>query len=121
MTDHCTTDASSSSDPVQFLRETYRRHLESFYGTLKLAPPYHSVEKAILELTKLLHGLPLEDRRRVAEDPDAHWKLFHQAFVLSGLHQKHRGILMGMAQRREGLALAPEYHGFLDAFLRNAG
>lgn len=120
MTDQGTTGASSSSDPVQFLRETYRRHLETFYGTLQLAPPYHSVEKAILELTKLLHAMPLEDRRRVAEDPDAHWRLFREAFVLSGLNQKHRGILMGMAQRRDGLALAPEYHGFLDAFLPEA-
>ncbi len=111
------TDTSPAPDPVQFLRETFRRHLEIFYATLKLAPPYHSVEKAILELTKAIHALPLDERRRLAEDPHAQWVYFAHAFVGSGLNQKHRGIVAGLARRRETLALPPEYAALLDTFL----
>ena len=110
-------DAQPVSDPVQVLRETFRRHLEAFYASLKLAPPYHSVEKAITELTKALHALPLEERHRVALDPQAQWTHFTRAFVDSGLNCKHRGILTGLARRRESLSLPIEYESFLDTFL----
>ncbi|GKS56895.1 hypothetical protein YTPLAS18_04220 [Nitrospira sp.] len=111
------TDPQPAPDPVQFLRETFRRHLEAFYAAVQLAPPYHSVEKAITELTKVLHTLPIEERRRVAEDLQAQWLHFAQAFVTSGLNQKHRGILAGLARRREVLNLPAEYASFLDTFL----
>ena len=111
------TDAQPAPDPVQFLRDTFRRHLETFYASVKLAPPYHSVEKAITELTRALHALPIEERRRVARDPEAQWLHFAQAFVTSGLNQKHRGILAGLARRREDLILPVEYASFLDTFL----
>ncbi|MGE3153272.1 MAG: hypothetical protein AB7G48_03675 [Nitrospiraceae bacterium] len=110
-------DQPSALDPVRELRETFRRHLETFYATLKLAPPYHSVEQGILHLTKILHALPVEERRRIANDPAAQWTYFQEAFVASGLNLKHRGILAGMARRRESLDLPAEYHGLLDTFL----
>lgn len=102
-------------DPVQWLRDRFRSHLDTFYATLKLAPPYHSVEKAILELTKTLHTLSLDERRRVAQDPAAQWGHFKRAFRTSGLSQKHRGILAGIARRRDTVALPSEYHCLLDA------
>jgi hypothetical protein len=113
------TDSLPVQDPVQFLRETFRRHLETFYAAVKLAPPYHSVEKAILELTKSLHALPLEERARLALDPEARWVQFRQAFLVSGLNQKHRGILAGLARQRGALGLPSEYDCLLDTFLQD--
>jgi hypothetical protein len=110
-------DQPSASDPIRQLRETFRRHLETFYATLKLAPPYHSVEQGILHLTKILNAMPVEERRRIASDPGAQWDCFREAFVASGLNLKHRGILAGMARRRESLDLPAEYHRLLDTFL----
>ena len=110
-------DQPSASDPIRQLRETFRRHLETFYATLKLAPPYHSVEQGILHLTRTLNALPVEERQRIANDPAAQWACFREAFVASGLNMKHRGILAGMARRRETLDLPAEYHCLLDTFL----
>lgn len=110
-------DKPPHSDPIRQLRETFRRHLETFYATLKLAPPYHSVEQGILHLTRILTALPVEERHRIANDPAAQWPYFREAFVASGLNQKHRGILAGMARRRETLDLPPEYYCLLDTFL----
>jgi hypothetical protein len=111
------TDKPPPSDPIRQLRETFRRHLDTFYATLKLAPPYHSVEQGILHLTKILNALPVEERHRIANDPAAQWTYFREAFVASGLNTKHRGILAGMARRRETLDLPAEYHCLLDTFL----
>lgn len=110
-------DQPSASDPIRQLRDTFRRHLETFYAALKLAPPYHSVEQGILHLTRMLNALPVEERQRIANDPAAQWACFREAFVASGLNLKHRGILAGMARRRETLDLPSEYHCLLDTFL----
>lgn len=98
------------------LRDEFRGHLELFYATLKLAPPYHSVEKAIVHLTAALHAMTPEERALVAEDQARRWACYKAAFIESGLSQKHRGIIAGLA-RSGKTGLPAEYQPFLDAYL----
>lgn len=114
-------DHPLSNDPVHSLREQFRHHLDTFYGTLKLAPPYHSVEKAVVELIRAVHALPPDQQQQLTADSAAQWREFKQAFIASGLHLKHRGILAGLARHRDGLSLPHEYHCFLDAVLEAGG
>jgi len=107
---------AAQSDFVLALREEFRAHLETFYSQLKLAPPYESVEKAIRSLTTNVHGLPNAQRARLAQDPGQKWEQFRRAFETSGLAKKHRGIIAGLARKREGLGLPAEYDHFLDLF-----
>lgn len=111
------TEPNTTPDPITQLRERFRAHLETFYATLKLAPPYHSVEKAIVELTRAIHSLPADEQQRLLNDAPAQWHYFTQAFIQSGLRQKHRGILMGIARQRAQSPLSPEYYCLLDAVL----
>jgi len=106
----------ASSDPVQSLREEFRHHLEIFYARLKLAPPYHSVEKAIAQLTAVLKAMPPEARARLAVDSASRWDQYRQAFAESGLNQKHRGIITGLAKSGQTGDLPKEYDHFLDTF-----
>ncbi|HKW85700.1 MAG TPA: hypothetical protein VJM82_01375 [Nitrospiraceae bacterium] len=108
--------ARAEPDAIQVLRDNFRGHLEVFYARLKLAPPYHSVEKAIVHLTATLNVLTPEDRQRIAADPSRQWALYRQAFVESGLSQKHRGIIAGLIRSRQTGDLSSEYEPFLDAF-----
>lgn len=108
----------SPSDPIQVLREEFRRHLDVFYARLKLAPPYHSVEKAVAQLTASLTAKTPEERARLAEDPAARWTEFRKAFAESGLSQKHRGIIAGLANSGQTGGLPEEYDHFLSAFRR---
>ena len=103
-------------DPIQVLRSEFRRHLELFYGRLQLAPPYHSVEKAITHLTAALNALPHDERARVAADPSLQWAHFTRAFADSGLSQKHRGIIAGLAKSGPRADLPDEYQQFLALF-----
>lgn len=107
----------AASDPVQALREEFRHHLEVFYSGLKLAPPYHSVEKAVAQLTADLKTLPPEEQARLVSDPAGRWTAYRKAFSESGLNQKHRGIIAGLARSRQTLSLAPEYDHFLSLFI----
>src|SRR5439155_123930 len=66
----------SHADAVQSLRDEFRRHLNVFYARLKLAPPYHSVEKAITHLTTALQGMAPEERERIAADPALQWEQY---------------------------------------------
>jgi hypothetical protein len=104
------------TQPTQWLREEFRRHLEIFYAQLKLAPPYESVEKAIRALTTNLHALPPLEQERIAADPALQWEQFRRAFESSGLAKKHRGIIAGLARNRAALDLPPEYDHFLSLF-----
>lgn len=106
----------ASSDPVQALREEFRHHLEVFYAGLKLAPPYHSVEKAIAQLTAALKALTPEEQARLAADPAGRWEQYRQAFSQSGLNRKHRGIIAGLAKSGQTGGLPSEYEHFLSAF-----
>jgi hypothetical protein len=98
------------------LREEFRRHLEIFYGRLKLAPPYESVEKAIRTLITTLHALPKEEQARIAADPALKWSQFCRACETSGLVKKHRGIIAGLARNRAALDLPAEYDRLLKLF-----
>lgn len=99
------------------MREEFRRHLEVFYATLKLAPPYHTVEKAIAHLTTKLKELPLPEQAGIAADPASRWEAYRDAVIASGLNQKHRGIIAGLAKNRQALNLPPEYDAILNTFL----
>ncbi len=104
------------SEPSQILREEFRRHLESFYTRLKLAPPYESVEKAIRTLTTTVHALPKDEQARIVADPLLQWQQFRDAFERSGLVKKHRGIIAGLVRDRSALNLPVEYDHFLSLF-----
>ncbi len=112
---------SESSQPIpdriSALKAEFRRHLETFYAGLQLAPPYESVEKAIRTLTTMIHGLPIEEQTRILADPGLRWQQFRQAFETSGLGKKHRGIIAGLARNRSALNLPAEYDHFLSLFL----
>ena len=104
------------SDQFHALKDEFRRHLETFYAGLKLAPPYESVEKAVRTLTTLVHARSNEEQTRIVSDPTQRWLMFRQAFEQSGLAKKHRGIIAGLARNRSALGLSTEYDQFLDLF-----
>lgn len=106
-------------DPLHTLREEFRRHLEVFYARLKLAPPYHSVEKAIVQLTAALKAMTPEERARLAGDSAGRWDQYRKAFVESGLNQKHRGIIAGLVKSGQTGDLPKEYDHFLSLFTSN--
>ena len=104
------------NDPIATLREEFRGHLQRFYAQLKLAPPYDSVEKALQQLTASLKTLPHAEQARLVADPVLRWQQFAQAFAVSGLSKKHRGIIAGLARNRSALDLPEEYDHFLRLF-----
>jgi len=103
-------------DPLHVLKDEFRRHLNTFYSRLKLAPPYESVEKALRALTTAVHALPKEEQVRIIADSAARWEQFVRAFQTSGLAKKHRGIIAGLARNRSALDLPAEYDHFLNLF-----
>jgi hypothetical protein len=84
-----------------------------FYGRLKLAAPYDTVEKALRHLVTRLDALPPEEVAKLSTDATQRWEHFRQAFVESGLSLKHRGIIAGLARSRELLDLPPEFEHLL--------
>ncbi len=102
--------------PVESLRDEFRQHLDVFYSRLKLAAPYDSVEKALGTLTAILKALPPEDLQGLGTDTTRRWTHFRQAFVQSGLSQKHRGIIAGLARSGAPLDLPPEFDYLLDLY-----
>ena len=84
-------------DNHQALLSEFRENLEAFYAELKLAPPYDSVEKTIRCLSDLFKTKTAEEQAQVLRDNALKWQLHVQAFVDSGLHKKHRGIITGLA------------------------
>jgi hypothetical protein len=103
---------------MQWLRDDFRHQLEVFYAALKLAPPYHSVEKAITTLTTALKIMSPEERAGLADDPALRWEQYAKAFVESGLHLKHRGIIAGLVRSKQITDLPPEHEHFVDAYLK---
>jgi hypothetical protein len=102
--------------PVESLRDEFRGQLDLFYSRLKLAAPYDSVEKALGTLTATLKALPPEELQRVSMDATQRWTHFRQAFVESGLIQKHRGIIAGLARSGAPLDLPPDFNYLLDLY-----
>jgi hypothetical protein len=108
----------ADTDPLQSMRDDFRHQLEIFYSSLKLAPPYHSVEKAITTLVTKLKAMPPDERTRVEADMALRWEEYHKAFVASGLHLKHRGIIVGLARSNQTTKLPPEHEHFLRAYVK---
>ena len=104
------------SDPVQVLKEEFRRHLETFYARLNLASPYESVEKAVRTLTTIVHALARDEQIRIVTDPAVQWQYFREAFETSGLVKKHRGVITRLVRDRAAVHLPVEYDHFLDLF-----
>lgn len=102
--------------PVESLRNEFREHLEVFYGRLKLAAPYDSVEKALGSLVTTLNALSPEELAMLSTDGAQRWAHFRQAFIESGLSMKHRGIIAGLARSRQSLDLSPEFDHLLDLY-----
>lgn len=98
------------------LRDEFRQHLQRFYSGLKLAPPYDSIEKALRRLTESISALPPPDQHRLLSDQTLQWVQFRQAFIDSGLSQKHRGIICGLAKDRSRLELPAEYDHLLSVY-----
>jgi hypothetical protein len=107
---------SRSPDAVNALRDDFRRQLELFYAGLKLAPPYHSVEKAVTVLADRLRTMEPDERELVATDPARRWDEYRRAYVDSGLHLKHRGIIAGLARSGRTGGLPPEHIHFLKVY-----
>ena len=107
----------ASSNAVQTLREEFRHQVEVFYARLKLASPYDSVEKAVARLTANVKALSVEEQQRLVTDVSARWQVFRAAFVESGLHLKHRGIIAGLARNGQTTALPDEHRVFLEVVL----
>lgn len=105
-----------ASDPAQVLKEEFRRHLETFYARLNLASPYESVEKAVRTLTTIVHALPQDAQVKIVTDPALQWQQFRNAFEVSGLVKKHRGIITGLVRHRDAVNLPVEYDHFLNFF-----
>ncbi|MEK6617528.1 MAG: hypothetical protein AABY90_02420 [Nitrospirota bacterium] len=55
--------------------------METFYARLKLTPPYHSIENAIMHLTTVLKAMEPEGRERITADPALKWPQYRAAFV----------------------------------------
>ena len=104
------------NDVIQELRKDFREALEIFYTQLQLAPPYDSVEKAVAALVIRLKSLPAEDCQALALDPTRRWSLYREAFVTSGLHRKHRGIIAGLIRSGRGAGLPREYQVLLETY-----
>ncbi len=87
-----------SQRECQNLLGEFRENLEALYAELKLAPPYDSVEKTIRCLDNLFRAKTAKEQAQVLSDIALKQQLHVQAFVDSGLHKKHRGIITGLAR-----------------------
>ena len=96
-----------SQHDCQALLTEFRENLEAFYAALKLAPPYDSVEKTIRCLSAMFETKTAEEQAQLLGDDSLRWKLHVRAFIDSGLHRKHRGIISGLA-RTDALDQVPE-------------
>jgi len=86
-----------SPDSIYRLRQEFRGHLGEFYTHLNLAPPYHSIEKAVQHLSNTLRTKPEEFRQELLHDASKKWAVFQEIFLASGLQKKHRGIIQHLA------------------------
>lgn len=83
----------SAESFIQNIREEFRTHLENLYSHLHLAPPYHSIEKAIQLLANTLRTKPPEFHETLSADSHFKWEFFREMYMASGLNRKHRGII----------------------------
>lgn len=69
-----------------------------------------------MHLTVALKAMTPEERVRLAGDSAGRWDQYRKAFAESGLNQKHRGIIAGLAKSGQTGDLPKEYEHFLSAF-----
>jgi hypothetical protein len=86
-----------------------------------LAPPYHSIEKAVQHFSNTLRTRPEEFSQELLQDASKKWAIFQEIFLASGLQKKHRGIIEQLALAHyTALADAPESRRFLQNFSTNS-
>ena len=105
------------SNTIQILREEFRTHLETFYADLNLAPPYHSIEKAVQHLPNTLRTKSESFQQALLTDSEKKWPLYEEIFHASGLTRKHRGIIIHLAQTPLLSASREESRRFLRVFM----
>jgi hypothetical protein len=106
---------SNERDATKVIVDEFRSHLETFYASLKLAPPYDSVEKALAHLVVTLKALAPDQRARLVMDAVLRWEYYTASFADSGLAQKHRGIIAGLVRSRR-VQLPEEYRSWLKLY-----
>ena len=107
---------NTSNEPIAFLQRDFRYHLDQFYTFLNLAPPYHSVEKAIRYLTTELRAKKQKEQQQIAENESIKWDFYGQVFINSGLNKKHRGIIQSLAQSHQPSEISTDHWYFLKFF-----
>ena len=98
------------------LRQEFRLHLEQFYASLNLAPPYHSMEKALQHFSSSFKKKIPDEQKVLSEDSNLKRKFYGQVFVESGLSKKHRGIIQGLVESGLSPELTSQYRHFISAF-----
>jgi len=104
---------------LQLYLNEFREHLEEFYASLHLAPPYHSIEKALTTFASGYHSKTRKEQDQAHGDETLKQQWYHKAFVESGLHKKHRGIITGLLNGPTPPTVAKEYQYLLQPFVRN--
>lgn len=108
--------SSHSLDPIQILRHEFRGHLEQFYTQLTLAPPYHSIEKAVQYLSNSLRTKPEGFSERLLLNTTYKWNFFQEIFLAAGLQRKHRGIILQLVRSSSYSVTSSESLRFLEHF-----
>ena len=103
-------------NPAEAIRQEFRTRLEEFYSQLNLAPPYHSIEKAVQHLSNTLKTKSPEFQESLLQDNEKKVSLFQRIFSLSGLSQKHQGIIAHLARTLPQEYLAQDSLVFLQNF-----
>ena len=111
------TPSLTQSELRSRLEADFRQRVTLLYRCLQITLPYHTVEKAVLDLRDTLKALQEPVLRATASDPASLDALFTQAFIDSGLAKKNRGIISKLLADRPDL-LTAECRPFADAFRR---
>ena len=95
-----------------------REHLETFYSSLGLAPPYHSIEKALTTFGSEFKSKTAQDQQHIHLDEPLKQYMYLHAFIESGLCKKHRGIIAGLLKSSTPPTLGKEYQYLLALFMK---
>lgn len=95
------------------MRDEFRTHLEKLYSHLHLAPPYHSIEKAIQLLANTLRTKPIHFHHSLKTDANTKWDFFREMYIASGLNRKHRGIISNFMKTQSSGIMPDDSFQFL--------
>jgi hypothetical protein len=107
--------SSNAQEPIKVLVEEFRSHLQTFYAGLKLAPPYESIEKALVHLAQRLKAMDVDQQARLLNDAALRWECYTASFAGAGLSRKHRGIITGLVRSCQ-IELPEDYRPWLKLF-----